>query len=88
MFFFFFYQVLVIIDVKPKDLGLPTEAYISVEEIHDVSQITSAYQYDAMRVKLKLFCHLGPACLNSRKDDIMYYCVMVLLHLLVLSTLH
>lgn len=31
-------QVLVIIDVKPKDLGLPTEAYISVEEIHDVSK--------------------------------------------------
>lgn len=30
-------QVLVIIDVKPKDLGLPTEAYFSVEEIHDVS---------------------------------------------------
>lgn len=26
-----------IIDVKPKDLGLPTEAYISVEEVHDVS---------------------------------------------------
>lgn len=25
-----------IIDVKPKDLGLPTEAYISVEEVHDV----------------------------------------------------
>ena len=33
------YQVLVIIDVKPKDLGLPTEAYISVEEIHDVSTL-------------------------------------------------
>lgn len=31
-------QVLVIIDVKPKDLGLPTEAYISVEEIHDVRE--------------------------------------------------
>uniref|UniRef100_A0A8C0U4E2 Proteasome 26S subunit, non-ATPase 7 n=1 Tax=Cyanistes caeruleus TaxID=156563 RepID=A0A8C0U4E2_CYACU len=30
-------SVLVIIDVKPKDLGLPTEAYISVEEVHDVS---------------------------------------------------
>lgn len=30
--------MLVIIDVKPKDLGLPTEAYISVEEIHDVSE--------------------------------------------------
>uniref|UniRef100_A0A8C9VHU7 26S proteasome non-ATPase regulatory subunit 7 n=1 Tax=Scleropages formosus TaxID=113540 RepID=A0A8C9VHU7_SCLFO len=26
-------SVLVIIDVKPKDLGLPTEAYISVEEV-------------------------------------------------------
>lgn len=33
------FQVLVIIDVKPKDLGLPTEAYISVEEIHDVSYL-------------------------------------------------
>jgi 26S proteasome regulatory subunit N8 len=28
--------VLVIIDAKPKDLGLPTEAYVAVEEIHDV----------------------------------------------------
>jgi 26S proteasome regulatory subunit N8 len=27
--------VLVVIDVKPKDLGLPTDSYISVEEIHD-----------------------------------------------------
>lgn len=35
----FFCQVLVIIDVKPKDLGLPTEAYISVEEVHDVSHL-------------------------------------------------
>ena len=32
------FQVLVIIDAKPKDLGLPTEAYISVEEVHDVSK--------------------------------------------------
>ena len=28
-------SVLVIIDAKPKDLGLPTEAYIAVEEVHD-----------------------------------------------------
>ncbi|CAF3582469.1 unnamed protein product [Rotaria socialis] len=28
-------SVLVIVDAKPKDLGLPTEAYIAVEEIHD-----------------------------------------------------
>ena len=25
-----------IIDAKPKDLGLPTEAYIAIEEVHDV----------------------------------------------------
>lgn len=28
-------SVLVIIDAKPKDLGLPTEAYFSVDEVHD-----------------------------------------------------
>ncbi|XP_076350921.1 regulatory particle non-ATPase 8 [Tachypleus tridentatus] len=28
-------SVLVIIDAKPRDLGLPTEAYIAVEEVHD-----------------------------------------------------
>lgn len=27
--------VLVVIDAKPKELGLPTEAYIAVEEVHD-----------------------------------------------------
>lgn len=27
-----------VIDAKPKDLGLPTEAYVAVEEVHDVSQ--------------------------------------------------
>lgn len=30
------FQVLVVIDAKPKDLGLPTEAYIAIEEVHDV----------------------------------------------------
>ncbi|XP_022198165.1 26S proteasome non-ATPase regulatory subunit 7 [Nilaparvata lugens] len=33
--------VLVIIDAKPKDLGLPTEAYRVVEEIHDDGSPTS-----------------------------------------------
>ncbi|KAL5022606.1 hypothetical protein ScPMuIL_001761 [Solemya velum] len=28
-------SVMVVIDAKPKDLGLPTEAYIAVEEVHD-----------------------------------------------------
>lgn len=31
--------VLVIIEAEPKDLGLPTEAYIEVQEVHDVSFI-------------------------------------------------
>lgn len=34
-------SILVIIDAKPKDLGLPTEAYISVEEVHDDGSPTS-----------------------------------------------
>lgn len=29
--------ILVVIDVHLKNLGLPTEAYIAVEEIHDVN---------------------------------------------------
>lgn len=33
--------MLVIIDAEPKDhnIGLPTEAYIAVEEVHDVSVV-------------------------------------------------
>jgi len=34
-------SVLVIIDAKPKDLGLPTEAYIAIEEVHDDGTPTS-----------------------------------------------
>lgn len=30
-------SVLVIIDAKPRELGLPTEAYKATEEVHDVS---------------------------------------------------
>lgn len=28
--------VLVVVDVKPKDIGIPTDAYFAVEEVHDV----------------------------------------------------
>ena len=28
-----------VIDAKPKSLGLPTEAYLMVEEVHDVRYI-------------------------------------------------
>ena len=30
--------VLCIIDVRPKDIGIPTEAYITVEEVKEVKQ--------------------------------------------------
>ena len=30
-------SVLVVIDAEPKGVGLPTEAYRAVEEVHDVS---------------------------------------------------
>jgi hypothetical protein len=32
-----FFQVLAIVDAKPKALRLPTDAYYAVEEVHDVS---------------------------------------------------
>ncbi len=35
--------VLVIMDPKPKTLGLPTEAYIEVEEVHDVGLLDSCF---------------------------------------------
>ncbi len=30
-------SILVIIDAEPRDMGLPTEAYHAVEEVHDVT---------------------------------------------------
>ena len=36
-------QVLVIVDAKPRDLGLPTDAYYAVEEVHDVSTVYHIY---------------------------------------------
>lgn len=59
----FFCQVLVIIDVKPKDLGLPTEAYISVEEVHDVSHLV----YEPRRLELLLLGPLGFSPISSQQ---------------------
>lgn len=48
-------QVLVVIDAKPKDLGLPTEAYIAVEEVHDVSPVQYMYYIQCRKIyKVKL----------------------------------
>ena len=32
-------SILVIIDAEPRDMGLPTEAYHAVEEVHDVNKL-------------------------------------------------
>jgi 26S proteasome regulatory subunit N8 len=37
--------IFVIIDVKPKDLGLPTEAYISVEEPQEDGAVTRTFEH-------------------------------------------
>ncbi|KAL9704574.1 hypothetical protein quinque_008092 [Culex quinquefasciatus] len=36
-----YYSVLVLIDAKPNDQGLPPEVYIAVEEVHDDGSPTS-----------------------------------------------
>ena len=53
-------QVLVIIDAKPKDLGLPTEAYVAVEEVHDVSIIY-------LMINLSLFTALEIQIFSQRQ---------------------
>lgn len=36
-------SILVIIDAEPRDMGLPTEAYHAVEEVHDVKYLLLFY---------------------------------------------
>lgn len=44
-------SVLVIIDAKPKDLGLPTEAYRAVEEVHeDGTPTTKTFEHIASEI--------------------------------------
>jgi len=44
LLFLFPCKVLVIIDAKPKELGLPTEAYIAIEEVHDVRKVLHSFR--------------------------------------------
>jgi 26S proteasome regulatory subunit N8 len=34
-------SILVIVDARPQDVGLPTEAYVAVEEVHDTGMPTT-----------------------------------------------
>lgn len=36
---YFHFQILVIVDAKPKALRLPTDGYYAVEEVHDVRSL-------------------------------------------------
>lgn len=48
-------SVLVIIDAKPKDLGLPTEAYKAVEEVHDVSDMSINVNFNFVRKEMMAY---------------------------------
>ena len=47
-------QVLVIVDAKPKALGLPTDAYYAVEEVHDVRH-HSSWAFHAIRIHNRIY---------------------------------
>ncbi|ORY46552.1 26S proteasome non-ATPase regulatory subunit 7 [Rhizoclosmatium globosum] len=49
--------VLVIIDVKPKDIGIPTDAYFAIEEVHDDGTATT-----------KTFAHL-PSSIEAEEAE-------------------
>ena len=40
-------QVLVVVDAKPKDQKLPTDAYYAVEEVHDVRYLYMCTVYES-----------------------------------------
>lgn len=71
--------VLVIVDVKPKDLGLPTESYISVEEAQKDGAVTRTFEHlpseidatDAEQVGVgHLLRNIKDASVSSLTEDI------------------
>uniref|UniRef100_A0A2K5PV30 JAB1/MPN/MOV34 metalloenzyme domain-containing protein n=1 Tax=Cebus imitator TaxID=2715852 RepID=A0A2K5PV30_CEBIM len=56
-------SILVITDMKPKDLGLPTEAYISVEEVYDDGTPT-----------LKIFEHVTSEIGAEEAEEVEHFC--------------
>jgi len=51
--------VLVVVDVKPKDIGIPTDSYMAVEEIHDDGTATT-----------KTFVHIPSAIEAEESEEI------------------
>lgn len=56
--------LLVIVDVQPKDVGVPTDAYFAVEEIKDVSKSNKVYNhgYGGLMHHRMAQPHPGPSC--------------------------
>lgn len=47
--------LLVIVDVQPKEVGVPTDAYFAVDEIKDVSSFAQKLEYEC---SFFWFCHM------------------------------
>ena len=57
-----------VIDAKPKDLGLPTEAYVMVEEVHDVSSAVNCTEpHPLYRLKIEKCCGSNFLIKNQNK---------------------
>jgi 26S proteasome regulatory subunit N8 len=66
-------QTLVVIDVRPDVAGLPTKAYVAVEEVHDVS--THSHHLTESQ-RLELGCYTSAWCWLSEP------CVQLIVRLL------
>lgn len=59
--------VLVIIDVQPKELGIPTKAYYAVEEVKEVHNLLSCWSISLACSVFNLFFPLQNATQKSQK---------------------
>lgn len=56
-----------IIDVQPKELGIPTKAYYAIEEVKEVSTITFDIYANLLLLHVKLNNHHLPSRMPLRK---------------------
>ena len=59
--------VMVIVDVRPQTVGIPTDAYFAVEEIKDVSALRTVCAVQAFRPDLSYRMeprHARPSCMS------------------------
>ncbi|RWW05275.1 hypothetical protein GW17_00031458, partial [Ensete ventricosum] len=72
-------SVLVIIDVQPKELGIPTKAYYAVEEVKEVRltglvlSLFSTHLQDATQKSQKVFVHVSSEIAAHEVEEIGMY---------------